>query len=1788
MDIKDKLSKGLGKVGNFLSEGIDVTTDLIDPDVSKPIDITKGATNLEEKIRLEKSTPNIKLITPQEESQRDPKDLDKSFTDYYLMKTADPEYKSTIENISDVLTGKKEPKAEEKKTPPIPDFPFDRPSTGLLSRISKYGLKQQPIIRGGEDFTLSQELDEPLFKRKTKFQKMMETYEKSKAKKKKKFNPIDNVEEVGDLYRYTDYMGNQYEYDADSLSDARKLAVKIDDKMVRIGAAAFREASEYGEAYTSKVVQADGDLQLIAKAGMQQAGREYWRNHDNIQQFFNKNPDSFLTNYFSVETLAGLETLVESPITILAPSLVLGLGQPVADTVDTFFGGRNPALKLYTDLANMNLDNEIFRFNYSPNIKMYDQNPSWTSAEPYSLGTDPNTKSFTPKDLLSNKERRRDRAAPALHRIVPDFIADKFLTLGVLYPAKFAAKRYTQELRDRVIDEMGYKLAEDGKSYVLKKAPKKKFTDKPAKLSRSEVYLRMAALHKEDVEKAAEGLQQFVPRFLRRIIKEQQFMYGTNPVNYLKSINTQVFGENAFVGMWRMAFNNDSLLSNKSWLESATTAGLEFVTAGVGNIMGSIYTKFNVTGRVVDGIKYPFYKVTDKLHDANLMFKFIPDFFAPGGFNPKRDLSAADYQEFLKLDKGSLDYFKQMTRDIAEIRRTNPDLAIEMDRSYEFFIQLRKEMVEANKKVAPEFRFNEKNLTATLGTIFQLRGLNIMHAQLVQEMAKSKMSKAEARKFIQATDIAGKKGKELTAALKSQLDALQVMTMDESNQAINILKKHVELTYNQQLTAVNASNNLLAKAVRIKLSEELFDLNLTKEDADVINELLEEHELLRPDDPDFKEITELNNNIVKLKAKISKNYLGGVKNAREKLVPDIAPSSQTATYNTKIYTEEGKLSEKEGVLTIVNKNVEAAGNITRKSQENALDILNNITRHYQLHYGGLYDDIIEDIPEEHRGIDLTKLLLKMNTESKPTRAMGAKESSVDMQLKRISDDILNIQLEEAYQKAYNSAAKAAEEAGENFTQTYGGFKKEIKEELISELNLEEKIGRINKIDELENLQKYYEGDFKIVGDFKALAALKRTVNKELRNAMKAGDKDKVDQLEATKNAITDQEATYVNYLSQNVEGGPEIAMKLDQVDELYRANVKARFRKSRILEFLEGQGESTGDSLPPNKNEASELLLKGFDDVDSVTGLKVKTPKKTVKFTKAAKQEKLFDWIFENIPPEKMEEELQTIFGLGKVEASDTGSKVVYEAVTNASATNPAYQAFLENYDMWAAAKIAKMLDESIAKGGTKIGKTIIDVDNKNAEMWRKINDKIEAGDVIGQELIQDKNLELLRKMQAFENATNGKMRVGRGRHFEMLQEWMLNNEKLAEGYEQVVKLSDKVIERRTVKIEQTKATQNKVIKTLESKAKNFVNLNDPQQFFEYAMRNKQAMKEARDAAVESGMNPDEWDAMTKRLLIKALIQRNTIGTAKGKIKYETIPDNVAADDLARKNGMDRSKIKKVNVKVKNSDQEQKMLMGTHKELDGLGMVDDIEEYGESLSFFFGENDAVLEHFKIIAKIGSFVDADEATIKSIKSGKFARGVTLSIPMIQSRLWAIMSKRASYHYALSEGLLAFANGRSLDTAYAFLNADAEVSGAMAKMLTTGETKFAAELDPKLAMAFYADTMVGLAELQEGYADYLRAQDPYRKMLAVLFELNPDKSPEGLYPAPEMAPKRSLKDDASLEDGYLLQNRRAYFKEISKRFLDKIKKGPGVNQNLTMQDIFNEAFAEYQAQSETFTP
>ena len=208
--------------------------------------------------------------------------------------------------------------------------------------------------------------------------------------------------------------------------------------------------------------------------------------------------------------------------------------------------------------------------------------------------------------------------------------------------------------------------------------------------------------------------------------------------------------------------------------------------------------------------------------------------------------------------------------------------------------------------------------------------------------------------------------------------------------------------------------------------------------------------------------------------------------------------------------------------------------------------------------------------------------------------------------------------------------------------------------------------------------------------------------------------------------------------------------------------------------------------------------------------MKVKTPKDAIKFTAAEKQEKLFDWIFDNIKPENMEEELSTIFGVGTVKATPSGGeKVIFEQVVESSPGYPAYKAFLENYEMWAAAKVAKMLDESVAQGGTKIGNTIMSADPRDVGKWKEINKAISQGDEIGQALFSEDNKKLLKRMKAFENSTGGQMKIGRDPHFEQLQQWMLNNDKLAEGFSQVLKMHDKVLDNKLVNIEKKKSVTN-------------------------------------------------------------------------------------------------------------------------------------------------------------------------------------------------------------------------------------------------------------------------------------------------------------------------------------------------------------------------------------------
>ena len=83
-------------------------------------------------------------------------------------------------------------------------------------------MKQQPILKGGEDFNLSEEIDEKAFKRKTAYEKVMERVRRSKAKNEKQHNPVENLQEIDDVWHYTDFSGNVNKFEAESKEKSRK------------------------------------------------------------------------------------------------------------------------------------------------------------------------------------------------------------------------------------------------------------------------------------------------------------------------------------------------------------------------------------------------------------------------------------------------------------------------------------------------------------------------------------------------------------------------------------------------------------------------------------------------------------------------------------------------------------------------------------------------------------------------------------------------------------------------------------------------------------------------------------------------------------------------------------------------------------------------------------------------------------------------------------------------------------------------------------------------------------------------------------------------------------------------------------------------------------------------------------------------------------------------------------------------------------------------------------------------------------------------------------------------------------------------------------------------------------------------------------------------------------------------------------------------------------------------------------------------------------------------------
>ena len=223
-----------------------------------------------------------------------------------------------------------------------------------------------------------------------------------------------------------------------------------------------------------------------------------------------------------------------------------------------------------------------------------------------------------------------------------------------------------------------------------------------------------------------------------------------------------------------------------------------------------------------------------------------------------------------------------------------------------------------------------------------------MRAQLAENIEKTGKSKVQVKEFVKAADVAAKKGKELSGVLRKQLDSLKVMSTDEANDAITLLKEHVQKAYDSNLESMKVSNEILGKAVKLKVMEMVDNIELGDDDAKLLASVLREHDLFK-NDSSLKRLKTMTNDINLLRKSISLNYLGGVKNQRKKLQSVSNPKNpKFKPYNVKVYGKDGRLKDTGKTMTFVSENVNAAQFIARQSQKNGLNIVNrwtSIARH---------------------------------------------------------------------------------------------------------------------------------------------------------------------------------------------------------------------------------------------------------------------------------------------------------------------------------------------------------------------------------------------------------------------------------------------------------------------------------------------------------------------------------------------------------------------------------------------------------------------------------------------------------------------------------------------------------------------------------------------------------------------------------------------------------------------------------------------------------------------------
>jgi len=1091
--------------------------------------------------------------------------------------------------------------------------------------------------------------------------------------------------------------------------------------------------------------------------------------------------------------------------------------------------------------------------------------------------------------------------------------------------------------------------------------------------------------------------------------------------------------------------------------------------------------------------------------------------------------------------------------------------------------------------------FSKEEAIFTIGQAYDIKVLQTLENSIAGAGQITDLKPDARFNFIKLSYEARKIGEDLQVGIQRNLEILSLIPSGQRTQEINAL----EVSLNKSLQYLNEEHAVFAKmvdrAVILQVTQLLGESDLSKESSNSLLEILNTYPSLQ-----LKDVEEAKVLGVRKKLQTARNdsllALGATQKFRTRL-------QRLNNYLPKEFEAYGA-----SAAAVKRHGGSPARAIADFSQQTIAVTLGHVADNLRITYSGAFDEAIENIPANVGAIDVMDFMQEINIATR----IGGPLQQLPM-LQNYIEGISKTYLQPQVIMAYRELAKIAEvDKDTGRRPTWNMIRKEHLNAIAEARGepFETIKGGITIFDEIAYIQdgNVLDTEFGFLVSYSLVNEIRKTVALSLRN-LPNGDLlggKKIREIRSTADGILKDFRGRLSDMGYHKE-----VDLLERAHAEYSPNYRQRLIQSPLLNKI-----ATTEKL--RQNIADDKVNKDGKVFLEFTDRRTNLPMPVVWYGGKHPGGRVFDkdinktvdnW-FKDSSPKDIWDEIKVIFGEPKKVTVGGKTQIVFQTPKKGDPLWQSYKAFVKYLDNYLSARFASQVDDMQARETTSFADKVHKAKTEADWDWifKHVNENHFVGEV-DSPVIRDL-AEKVRQLNRLSENTVGTM--GKDWHHTLIA-WTGSDNAARNATNDMLKkqtiwMGDRLAESAKI-VEQAKG----VLATVKQNTLEWKRLNNSSDLVQRAIET-QVVKDgkvvvpfieaSRKAFLTQNLGTEEdFNKIIAAHFSQGIKDLHTVeskhivwdmpqeysGDYRGGIFEPTKPSRQT--DLGYRssekeptgygkklNWVQRKAYKAVHGKPPISEKQINPYTGKVDEL-GPPLKSELAVNGVELYNALLNNEGLFKAYmnknvkllNVIAKI-STIRQQPATGEKLR--QLTAGLPkLDLPNIQSRGYAIASKRASYHYPLTELAVVFMKNREAKSITQLLLAGPEVLEPIAKIMLTGQTN-RYKVHPAWGEYLLGNGIAMESELMKAWIDSDEKKDDLSSQIDTLLTFHSGEySPENLFPFGTDSFRDSKWGTPILtKKGWEVLNQRdQYIKTVTDNFINLLED----DEKLTLQGEFKKA-------------